>query len=163
VFLRIVVPFFILFDPFVVPIVLFFLDGLDYVPITSSKWLPKAKYQLLDKVLDFYYLFFMFLMSIYWGNVLLMGLFIYRAVGFFLVLVTKERKIFLFFPNFFEPFYNLYSFGYIYSSLFLTTLDEKFIWFAIGVFIYKMLNEFYVHFFNNDSVLYNLKIVKKLD
>lgn len=159
--LRIVVPLFIWIDPFYVPIICQLIDGLDYSLIMNSKVLSKTAYQKLDKSLDFYYLLMMFAVSIYWGNLLLIALFIYRSIGFIIVLISEKRIFFVMFNNTFEWMYNLFSFGYVYNSNFLETLNKNVLYFLIPVFLLKMIPELYIHYFNGDFIIFKLGILKE--
>lgn len=159
--LRIILPLFILVNPFVMPIIYQLLDALDYSFIMNSKIMKKGTYQKLDKFLDFYYLFTMFLVSIYWSNPILIGLFIYRAIGFMTVLISKKRIFFVIFNNTFEWMYNIFSYGYVYSDRFLNEVNENIIYILPIVFVVKMIPELYIHYFNKDSLFFVSGLVKK--
>lgn len=70
------------------------------------------EYHLVDKVLDTYYLFFFFLLSLKWQDKLAKktsaALFFWRVIGVGGLLLTQERSFLLFFPNIFENFFLFY-------------------------------------------------------
>jgi hypothetical protein len=159
--LRVIAPLFIWVNLFIMPIIYQLLDAIDYTLLVNSGLKDKSKYQRLDKFLDFYYLTVMFIVSIYWGNILLIILFLYRLVGFILVLTTKKRIFFVFFNNTFEWMYNILSFGYVYNNDFLSSINENIYIVLLVVFIIKMIPELYIHYFNFDSLFFKLGIIKK--
>jgi len=161
IFARIVLPLFIWVDPFIMPILFQLFDAFDYALIMNANLMNKSSYQRLDKFLDFYYLFIMFLVSIYCGNIILIGLFIYRPVGFLLVLITQKRIFFVFFNNTFEWMFNIFSFGYVYSQSFLDSVNENVLPILLIVFLLKMFPELYIHYFNKDSLFFLSGVIKK--
>lgn len=159
--LRIVVPLFMWVNPFVVAIIAELLDAPDYVLIMNAKLGNHEKYQKIDKALDFYYLSILFIFSIIWGNVLLIGLFIFRLIGFLIFAVTQKRVIFVLFPNVFEWVFNVYSYAYTYDISLVETFDNNLLYILIPIIILKMGVELYIHYFQFDSMAFILGIVKK--
>ncbi len=158
---RILVPFLIFVNPFWIGILLMALDGFDYVCIMNSKLFNKKEYQMIDKILDIYYLTFMWFVSLNWGVTILIWLYLFRLVGFLGYLITGKRVVFAAFPNLFEPMFNVYSWGFVYSSAFLGFLSQNMIYVFGVVFVVKMVQEFYLHYFTGDSLFYQLNLVKK--
>ncbi len=158
---RILVPFFIFVNPFWIGILLMALDGFDYVCIMNSKLFNKKEYQLIDKILDMYYLAFLWFVSLNWGVTILIWLFLFRLVGFLGYLISGKRVIFAAFPNLFEPMFNLYAWGFVYSASFLSFLTGNEILVLGVVFLVKMAQELYLHCFAGDSLFYQLNLVKK--
>jgi hypothetical protein len=112
--LRLVVPFSILRYPlggFVAALVLDIFDA-PLASIISPQNIAFGRdavaYNLLDKWLDLYFLFFAFLVSLRWQNVLAkrtaISLFLLRALGVILFSLTGSRSYLFFFPNLMEFF-----------------------------------------------------------
>lgn len=79
---------------------------------------------------------------------LLFNLFIYRLIGYIVFLVTRNRKVFLFFPNFYLTTYTIISF----FSKFLKKSDKRVInKFIILGFILTLVKEFYIHWNPNNN------------
>jgi hypothetical protein len=73
---------------------------------------------------------------------LLFNLFVYRLIGFIVFLITRNRKVFLFFPNFYLTTYIIVSF----FSKFLKQIDKQVINKIIILgFILTIIKEFYIH------------------
>lgn len=162
-FTRIVIPLFIFVNPFIFPIICQLIDSFDYIFLTNGRIVKNTNgYQLIDKVLDFYYLLIMFVVSIMWGNMLLIALFVYRLIGFLAVFLTKKRIFFVVFPNFFEWVFNILSFGYVYNDDFLSFFNNNLIYFLLPIFFIKIGVELYIHFFdlNISNKIFGVKVSK---
>ena len=134
----------------------YFLDVVDG-DILLSLGVSDSTYQLIDKSTDFISYFFMLILGFRWSikNTIVI-LFIYRIIGQVLYLRSSNELIFFYFQNFLEPLMM------IYALILFQQKDEKktyliykkhliLIW-AI-VIIYKIWNEWYLHFANIDLSL----------
>lgn len=107
--LRLVVPFFFFSFPVATTISMIIFDGNDGYLYCHAGFKIK-KYQIVDKILDTYWYFFImaYLVSNQTEMILfplLTLLFFWRLVGQIIFFSTNKRKIFLFFPNLFEPLF----------------------------------------------------------
>lgn len=142
-------PFFGLWGNYVLDVI----DG----DILLSLGMQESTYQLLDKSTDFISYIFMLILGLRWSirkTVIL--LFVYRITGQILYFVTGNELIFFYFQNFLEPLMM------IYALILFRQKNEKqayevykkhliLIW-AI-ILIYKIWNEWYLHFANIDLSL----------
>lgn len=75
-------------------------------------------YQLVDKGLDFYWYCFALVYSVRFPAFkLILFLFFFRAVGAVLLLIKKDRRILVFFPNVFENLFIFYVILLTFPSL----------------------------------------------
>lgn len=156
ILLKIAVPASMLFFP------LFGLWGnyiLDVVDgdILLSLGMSDPTYQLIDKSTDLISYIFMLILGLRWSiRKLVIFLFTYRIIGQILFFITGKEIIFFYFQNFLEPLMM------IYALILFKQKDEKkayltykkhiiLVW-AI-VLIYKIWNEWYLHFANIDLSL----------
>jgi len=111
-------------------------------------------YQTLDKFADLISYVFMLILGLRWRiKKIVVILFAYRLVGQVLFFITRNELVFMFFQNFLEPLLLIYT-----VILFKFKKDDKahefyrkhiFIVWAI-VLVYKIWNEWYLHFANID-------------
>ncbi|MGI5827934.1 MAG: hypothetical protein ACOX6V_02820 [Patescibacteria group bacterium] len=149
--LRLLIPLIILRKPFLGGLASFLLDFADlgFLNLFGIEYYDFPPYQLWDKILDMYYLFLAFYVSLSWHNPVTRKtsiiLFLHRLLGFILFLVTR-RDLFLFLlPNVFEYFY-LYYLGYLF--LFKNDPFTSFRKLAVPVFIIigaKIIQEYVLH------------------
>jgi hypothetical protein len=114
-FLRLTTPAVILVDPFWASVLALLLDAVDG-HLFSRAGFTSAKYQRLDKFLDVYWYTVVFLFLLTHPPMtplfaLFVLLFFLRLAGEFLFCVRKDRRIFLLFPNLFEPLFCAYVVG----------------------------------------------------
>ncbi len=106
-------------------------------------------YNILDKWLDLYFLFFAFLVSLRWQNVLAKRttfvLFWLRAVGVVLFSLTGYRYILFFFPNLVELFYPYYLITRRWLPRFCPDSLKKLLIILVILLIPKLINEYIVH------------------
>ena len=155
--LRIFVPITIFRWPLAAGIVAMLLDGADviladaigYGHFPTVDTFYRRNYHLLDKYLDMYYLFFEFIVSLRWQELLARWtsafLFIWRALGFALFEFTGIRIILFFAPNLFENFYIFYlAARKIYPEWQVRTKKRLFIILAM-LYIPKFGQEYLLH------------------
>ena len=106
-------------------------------------------YNLLDKWLDLYFLFFAFLVAFGWQNVLarrtVIILFVLRFLGVILFSLTGSRYVLFFFPNLIELFFPYYL---ITTRWFLEYAPDtlKKLLIILGILLVpKLVNEYLVH------------------
>jgi len=153
--LRLIVPFSILRYPLGGFLAAIFLDIID-APLASLMGGHKfgfggdfIEYNLLDKWLDTYFLFFGFLVSLKWQNSLAKKtasfLFWLRFVGVVLFSLTGLRALLFFFPNIFEFFY-LYCLTIArFSPVFSPDSFKKLLLILIILLIPKLFFEYLLH------------------
>jgi len=116
ILIRLLVPFSILKSPFWGTVISALTDAADVILITAINSGDFASYHNTDKVLDLYYLAFVFYVSLSWKNVLArrasIALFVYRLIGVVLFEMSGVRALLLIFPNLFEHFAVFYL-GYL--------------------------------------------------
>lgn len=105
-------------------------------------------YQISDKITDLitYFILLFYLFQIKYlerkKNLILFVFLFYRLIGEIIFFVTKERKVLVFFPNFFLEF-SLLFIGMKYFNI-----SKKFLPFlTILVIIWKILQEYYLHIY----------------
>lgn len=120
--LRFLIPPFILKWPLLFTILAYVADALDVVIIdlldgrvsdfANLNRFYLTNYDVLDKILDQYYLIFAFLVVLRFKNKviknMLVFLFIYRLIGVILYEVTKNLAYLFWFANFFENVFLIY-------------------------------------------------------
>mgnify|MGYP007061394021 CR=1 FL=1 len=117
--LRLLVPLLILKHPFFGVVASLFIDFVDlgFLNLFGIKYFDFPAYQQWDKILDTYYLFLAFSVSLRWTNPLAkrinVALFLFRLLGVVLFLLLQKDVLLFLFPNVFEHFF-LYYLGYVY-------------------------------------------------
>lgn len=157
ILLKIAVPASMLFFP------LFGLWGnyvLDVIDgdLLLSLGMTDSNYQLIDKSLDLISYFFMLILGLRWSiRKLIIILFTYRIIGQVLFFITGKEIIFFYFQNFLEPLMMIYALILFKQKdekvAFLTYKKYLILIWAI-VLIYKIWNEWYLHFANIDLSLF---------
>lgn len=112
IFLRLTTPALVFYDPFWASVLAVVLDTVDGNAFCRAGF-TSSQYQRIDKFLDFYwYAFALFFLLTHPPTTLLFALFIsfflLRLLGEILFYVKDDRRIFLFFPNLFEPLFYVY-------------------------------------------------------
>jgi hypothetical protein len=145
--LRLLVPLLILRFPLIGVILSAGIDVVDYTYLGNL-----ADYQLLDKLLDTYYLSFAAITVLKWKDVvarkIALAAYAWRILGVLLVILTDQRWLLVIFPNFFEPlfvFYLLYVFLSKNNKLFTSR------WIVIitvaVLLIPKLIQEYILHIY----------------
>lgn len=137
ILLRIIFAPLILLWPLLSIIVSFFLDLID--ADFAHYTVTRNQYQLIDKSLDFWV--YIFEMVYAWYNFpdykwLLLALFLWRLIGMIVYLVTKKRKYFIIFGNFFENIFYVLYFKVVVIDIPVT--------FTIA-FLIKVFTEWFIH------------------
>lgn len=156
IFLKVLVPALMLKFPLFGLWGNYFLDVIDG-DILLALGVSDSTYQVIDKSTDFISYIFMLILGLRWSiKKVVIILFVYRIIGQTLYFITGNELIFFYFQNFLEPLMM------IYALILFKQKDEKrtyitykkhiiLIW-AI-VLIYKIWNEWYLHFANIDLSL----------
>jgi len=142
--LRILVAPLIFVWPLLSIILSVFLDLID--ADFAYKLISKKLYEIVDKNLDLWW--FANIMIYAYINypdyrIYLLILFIYRFIGQLIYYVSKNRKILIFFPNFFEWIFFLIFFGKNFDPSILN--GQKYYLFLITIFITKIFHEWFLH------------------
>lgn len=122
--------------------------------ILMSLGMSNGLYQTIDKSTDLVSYFFMLILGLRWQiRKTIIFLFIYRIIGQILFFITGNEIVFFYFQNLLEPLmliYVLLIFRKKSEKLAYQTYKKhiKIIW-AIVV-VYKLWNEWYLHFANID-------------
>jgi len=107
------------------------------------------EYHYVDKVLDTYYLFFFFLLSLKWKDNLAKKtssfLFFCRLTGVVGLLSTQERDSLLFFPNIFENFFLFYLIAKSISPTFEIKTISRLFFVLLIVGTPKIFQEYVAH------------------
>lgn len=156
ILLKFIVPVFLLWFPFQVAWINYFLDVVDG-DILLSLGLNDENYQTIDKIADWFSYIFMLLVGLRWNiKKTIIILFIYRTIGQTLFFLTRNELIFFYFQNLLEPLVMIYAL-FIFSrrsegAAFETYKKHlRLIWaIIIG---YKVWNEWYLHLANIDLSL----------
>ena len=159
--LRVIPPLFIFVDPFWIAILLALLDEFDYNFFINSRLFTYQKYQFVDKILDVYYLAALFLVCLPWQVTLLTVLYIYRLIGFVVVYLFKNRKLFILFPNVFEYIYWPFAYAFTKDPGFLKTLTENIWLFLIPIFLFKIYIEYQIHIKSEENIFFRKGLFKR--
>jgi len=114
-----------------------------------------STYQLIDKGADLFSYVFMLLLGIRWSiKKVIIALFAYRLIGQLLFFATGEELYFFYFQNFLEPLVMAYALilalnKWDEAKAYLVYKKYFFLIWAI-IIIYKVWNEWYLHFANID-------------
>ena len=154
---KFLVPLFILKFPFQAVWANYILDVIDG-DILLSLGMQDSLYQTIDKIADYFSYIIMLVVGLRWRiKKLILIFFIYRTIGQILFFITRNELVFFYFQNFLEPLFMAYS-----LILFRQKSEEKtyvtykkhfFLIWAI-IIIYKIWNEWYLHFANIDLSLF---------
>jgi len=147
VVLRILAAPLIFIWPLLSVILSFFLDVID-IEFASRKVLNLAEYERYDKALDtWWYLNAMIFSWFYLPSfrLLLLMLFIFRAIGEIIFFVKNDRRIFFLFPNFFENIFFLIFFSINFKQLHFL-LDKEYVFLSLSaVIVIKIFQEWWIH------------------
>ena len=134
----------------------YLLDVVDG-DILLSLGLTDTTYQTIDKLADLVSYIFMLILGLRWSiRKTVLILFAYRFIGQILFFVTGNELIFFYFQNFLEPLMMIYALILIkQKSEKKTYATYKKYFFLIWtiVLVYKVWNEWYLHFANIDISL----------
>ncbi len=153
VFLKFLTPPFMLIYPFPAVWINYALDIVDG-DILMQFGMNEFTYQMIDKTADYFSYIFMLILGLRWRiRRTIVILFIYRTIGQILFFVTRNELMFFYFQNFLEPLVMIYV-----LLIFKKESEEKayisykrhFILIWIIILVYKIWNEWYLHFANID-------------
>lgn len=131
----------IFFNHFWGLIIYFIFDWVDSQILLYGAKISRSKYEVRDKYLDWVGHTFMLVSSIgspYIG--LLSVLFVFRLIGQIVFSFTKNEKVFLFFPNFFEHMF------FWFVALGAPDLQKYLGWFIV-VIVLSPVREILLHLF----------------
>lgn len=117
IFVRLLVPFSIFRWPLWGAVFSLIADNYDFTLLNAWGWgrLERNHYQIFDKSLDMYYLFFELAVSLKWKEIIAKRisalLFCWRLAGYVIFAITGTEKMLFFFPNVFENFFLLILFA----------------------------------------------------
>lgn len=112
---------------------------------------------MIDKVLDMYYFSLLGYIALGFKNKLvkniLIGLFVFRVIGFVIFEVTHMRQVLILFPNFFE---NLFFFYYIIKLI--AKREPKISYPVLGIIflivgVPKIMHEYALHVIQSDLII----------
>lgn len=145
--LRLALPLLILRFPLIGVLLCAGLDVIDYSFMGNL-----ADYQLLDKLLDTYYLSFAALTVLRWQdraarNIALVA-YSWRVLGVLLIFLVDQRWLLLTFPNFFEPFFVFYLlYTYLARNKQLFQTASRIVAVTIVLLIPKLIQEYILHIY----------------
>ncbi len=117
--LRLILPLFLWWNALIATILVLLADLADgEVFRRAFAFQNNAKYQQIDKALDFYGYIFVLIYSVRFPifNILLF-LFLWRMLGAILLFVKKDRKYLVLCPNIFESIFVVYLLTFTFPSL----------------------------------------------
>ena len=156
ILLKILIPALMLKFPFLGLWGNYFLDVVDG-DILLSLGMSDSTYQIIDKSMDLISYIFMLILGLRWSiRKTVIILFTYRIIGQILYFITGNELIFFYFQNFLEPLMMIYALILFKQKdekkAYLTYKKHVILVWAI-VLIYKIWNEWYLHFANIDLSL----------
>lgn len=151
--LKYVLPFGLVYAPFWAGWANFIVDTVDG-DLLIPRGLSDSTYQLIDKAAD-------------WGTYIGMVaaaykykwpmrramyvLFALRTVGQLLFFITRDERMFFFFPNFLEPLFLVYATIVLFKKKHAPAVYRKYFWVIwTGVVLYKLQDEYITHIGNID-------------
>ena len=105
---RLVGPFLIFFNPLLASALSLIFDEADFYLFYKSGY-KLIYYHIIDKLLDYWWYIFILIYSLGQPiNNFVIILFIYRSLGQFLSIISRNEKLLLLFPNILERYFNIY-------------------------------------------------------
>lgn len=148
---------FMLFYPFEGLILSLFFDCLDQYFFAWGN-IGKEHYHKWDKPIDYLeYPIILYLCLDTQVFPVIIILFAYRTIGHVLYYFRKDDKIFILFPNILEYYFLVYL--VITRFNFAININDWRIW--LGLIIFKLIQEVYVHIFPNDTAYKVVPLIKK--
>lgn len=147
---KILVPIGILASPFFLGWANFILDTIDG-DILLRIGLLDQNYQLIDKATDYltYIVMLVYSRKLIIKRELTLA-FILRTVGQMLFFITNNELMLFFFPNFVEPIFLVYVTMQKFAKNPQETYKKHFTKIMLGIFLYKMTDEYITHVANID-------------
>lgn len=154
--LRLLVPLYILKNPFWGMVLAVLLDGFDMelmkligFGLDPNFFLDFGLYQRMDKLLDTYMSTIALSVSFAWAEVLAkrtnVSLYLIRLVGVILFEVTQIRILLFFFPNLFDFFFLFYAYCLRYRPQFRIQNFKRLALILIILAIPKLVQEYILH------------------
>ena len=157
VILRLAAYGLMIYSPFEGLILSMVLDSIDQYFFAWGN-ISKEYYHLWDKPIDFIgypvILYLSFFTPIF---PVMLILFIYRSLGHLIYAFKKNTKIFILFPNIFEYYFLAYLIIERFKLDF--SIDDWRLW--VGLIVFKLVHEVYVHIFPNDTAYKLVPIIKR--
>lgn len=151
--LKFLVPPFMLLFPFPAVWINYALDVVDG-DILMQFGMNEFTYQTIDKAADYFSYIFMLILGLRWRiRRTIVVLFVYRTIGQVLFFVTRNELVFFYFQNFLEPLvmiYVLLLFKQGSEEKAFQTYKRHFLLIWVIILVYKIWNEWYLHFANID-------------
>ncbi len=153
ILLKFLIPVAMLISPFSAIWANYFLDIIDG-DLLMWLGLHDFTYQTIDKAADFVSYCFILLVGLRWRiRKTIIILFLYRAIGQILFFITRKEIVFFYFENFLEPlaiiYVTLIAFHKSEEKAYTMYKKHKLLIWSI-ILLYKMWNEWYLHFANID-------------
>jgi hypothetical protein len=159
--LKYLLPVGIIFFPFAAGWSNFVLDTIDG-DILIPGGLADSSYQIIDKVADWFTYVGMVIAAYrmrWYIKKWVLGLFIFRSIGQILFLVTRDERMFFYFPNFLEPLFLIYAtIGFVQwlknksksHDKTMAIFTKYRVPIIIFIILYKMQDEYITHVGNID-------------
>jgi len=158
---RLILPLFLWWNALLATILVLLADLTDGdVFRRAFAFKNNAKYQQIDKALDFYGYIFVLIYSLRFPifNLLLL-LFLWRTLGTLFLLVKKDRKYLVLFPNIFERLFIVYLLTLAFPSLtFLFEAPTLYITLFV-LSVITVIQEYFLHI--REIQLYELRTGKR--
>ncbi|MFC1780235.1 hypothetical protein ACFLY9_00895 [Patescibacteria group bacterium] len=151
VLLRLVSPFLILRQPMLGIIICILFDIIDFTillfgNIRVDKSILHKQYQRFDKLLDHYYLSFIFAYIVLNSSQSIITvatiLYVFRSIGLLIFEISKKRILLILFPNYFENFCIIFL---LLSNFHLRLTGHVIILMLVTSIITKVPQEFFIH------------------
>lgn len=150
------IPVLMIWHPFFGVWANYFLDVIDG-DILLSMGMSEESYQLIDKFADLISYIFMLIIGLRWRiRKTVAILFLYRLIGQILFFLTRNEIVFIYFINFLEPLIMIYAlilFRKKSESKAYEVYKKHFLLIWTIIIVYKLWNEWYLHFANIDLSL----------
>lgn len=150
---KFLIPPFMLVFPFQAIWINYILDVVDG-DILMQFGMNEFTYQTLDKAADYFSYIFMLILGLRWRiKRTIVILFIYRTIGQVLFFITRNELMLFYFQNFLEPLamiYVLLLFRHKSEGKAFFSYKRHFWLIWVIILIYKIWNEWYLHFANID-------------
>lgn len=140
-FMRLTGYVYIFFNPILGIFLSMFLDVLDWFILSFGR-IKREDYDRIDKPLD--YIQYLFLIPILFNTPIFnfyIFLLLYRTFGYIFVRLTKNEKLFIFFPNFAE----YYALAYLLINEYDINLSLYSFELFISLFLLKIFQEYWIH------------------
>lgn len=153
--LKFLLPVLLIWFPFLSGWANFILDTIDG-DILIPLGLEDYNYQTIDKIADYVTYVFMLIVGWKWEiHKEIKATFALRTIGQALFFLTRDEKMFFYFPNFLEPLFLIYATLLFIKKKKAYSIYRKYIapiW--IFILIYKFQDEYITHIANVDRTTF---------